>query len=227
MKTLITATLLSLLSFSAVAQDYACRGAYDKEIAKQEKNARIFGKRMFYGLLGGSIVESAFFSTTIIAGSLTVYTPVSIGFFVAGTGWMFYQSDKLQSHLDAKSAIEEAFTGKEELLDRAEGAYISVENYRAEKKLRKINKKLKREGKPELSLEDYLKENPIAEFNRDAVKTPLTEILGKLNKKRSTKLSYDDLSRLVQSQSQDMTFCPDGNAFGKRQMKSAIEKSLN
>ncbi len=218
--------LVSLFSLSAFSQDYVCKPAYEKQILKLNKtlkNGRNYGSK---ALFVSWLTEALAFNTTIVAGSLVIYTPVTIVAAVGGMGWLQFQDMKSEAYLASQSIIEESLTDQEAVVEQKIQAYKAYQQSLAEGKLAKINEKLMKKGQPEMTMETYVSEYPVKISSSSKFTTPIMTLTANLNKKRSQLVTYKKVAEAIRALSQDDSFCPNGKVLGKRQLQKLVSSKI-
>lgn len=222
MKKFAVLTLATLLSAQAFAGS-VCETAYETKIgnfteAEYKSNLRSFG-----ATLGGNLGFLALLVAINPAGI------VAAAGFIAVNGVSFGMSqleDKRQdSILEAYGVVKESGITREAFIDVLEKKHDEYQNYEARHRLYTVNGIRRSQGLPAQTLEEYIKVNPLTPFNRD-LNTNIDSMVNAINKKRSEKVSYEQVSRAIQNVTADSEICSGETVPRMKKITKLVKQNL-
>lgn len=214
MKKFITLSMLTLISTSAMATDFACQPKYDRHITSKAVRT-----------LGGSILTIGAGAGTAVGSAGAILLGASIGaapFLGVGAlyGYSAFEARNFESYVNSRNAIKEAYYpgGKEEAI----GYVVEAEKQRLQKKLNdKINPQRERDGQPTLTLDAYLEQNPLKVDN-----SPLEELVEQINKHSRRQTTYEEVALKIRELGSDDSLCKNDRVLGSRNLRRFLVDEL-
>lgn len=201
MKKLMTLALLALVTTQSFAGTFGCKKEYDAKFEAMNNRSDLIPVG---GLAAGFLVPV---TVATLGAGLIITAPIAVAALILNpASWLLQMKHDDKIYAGHSVLLETQYT-REDVLKMAQRRFEDAAIFDTKTKLAKLNKGRVRLGLPEITLREYLVQNPLSEFNPEAHMSAIDVFAESLNKRFGTNHSPEEIESKVRELAQDKTFC--------------------
>jgi hypothetical protein len=230
MKKTIAAALLSLTMSQAFASDYYCKPAFQKKMKNVQTTSKIMGGT-FLSAIGTGLVAGAVATEATIGAVMPPVALVLVGDLLV---WRYivspleYRIEKAEVLLlETRYSREENLFNQEDAFNRNRAIFLNQQSRIGE------GRDIELDVEGSLLTIPYFLNEPKGQqwglrkpYDRTKAKLMSDFIADKINEKRTSKVSYEEVAQIIRDHSTDDTFCPKNTAASLNKIQKIIESKL-